>query len=202
MKWILCFIFFSFLESACQEQELHSKPFESYLLTQIEENEAHQKIYLEFLKKQKQKSNQAFCSELFYKETKFFLYGLYCVQTLIEKDLNKSFFYIEQHLYAAADLQKALCILKAGIIQTLWDNHCFLSHIETATHYQKKGYGSCLMGHLEALARNAHCEKIILDSKQEAVQFYEKLGFKQDYDRDSSYDNCIAMVKYLNERKK
>jgi GNAT superfamily N-acetyltransferase len=137
-------------------------------------------------------------SDIFYEETSFFLQNdlKYSVYTRLERATEHSVIYIDQSLYLH-DLATLLCSLKGAIVQTMNDNYCFLAHIETAQPYQKSGCARFLMACLEKIVQERKCTKITTDALYSAVGFYEKLGFVEDDDRDSSYERCFAMVKHL-----
>jgi ribosomal protein S18 acetylase RimI-like enzyme len=44
--------------------------------------------------------------------------------------------------------------------------------------YQRKGIGRALINAMETQAEKSGCEKVILDAREPAVDFYKKLGYK------------------------
>lgn len=67
--------------------------------------------------------------------------------------------------------------------------------------YRKKGLGRILITEAEKWARELGCEKAVLDSRDVAVGFYEKLGYCADRSRivKGWTFNCIHMEKMLAE---
>ena len=65
--------------------------------------------------------------------------------------------------------------------------------------YRKQGLGRLVVTEAEKWARELGCRKAVLDSRDVAVGFYEKLGYTADYSRSVkgwTFD-CIHMEKML-----
>lgn len=65
--------------------------------------------------------------------------------------------------------------------------------------YRKQGLGRLVVTEAEKWARELGCRKAVLDSRDVAVGFYEKLGYTADYSRivkGWTFD-CIHMEKML-----
>lgn len=157
----------------------------------------HQKNHL-FFPTLTLQSNRPLSSGIWCQEAVSFLINecSYTAYTKLEQDPQRSVIYIDQALYLN-DMSTLLCSLKAAIVQTMTDNYCFLAHIETVPSYQKRGCARFLMACLEKLVHERKCSKITTDAVYDAVGFYEKLGFIEDQERDSSYDRCVAMIKKI-----
>lgn len=65
--------------------------------------------------------------------------------------------------------------------------------------YRKQGLGRLVVTEAEKWAKELGCRKAVLDSRDVAVGFYEKLGYTADYSRkvQEGTFNCIHMEKML-----
>ena len=65
--------------------------------------------------------------------------------------------------------------------------------------YRKQGLGRLVVTEAEKWAKELGCRKAVLDSRDVAVGFYEKLGYTADYSRKvlGWTFNCIHMEKML-----
>ena len=65
--------------------------------------------------------------------------------------------------------------------------------------YRKQGLGRLVVTEAEKWAKELGCQKAVLDSRDMAVGFYEKLGYTADYNRKVHgwTFNCIHMEKML-----
>ncbi len=65
--------------------------------------------------------------------------------------------------------------------------------------YRKQGLGRMLVAEAEKWAKELGCRKAVLDSRDVAVGFYEKLGYTADYNRivHGWTFRCIHMEKML-----
>lgn len=65
--------------------------------------------------------------------------------------------------------------------------------------YRKQGLGHLVVTEAEKWAKELGCRKAVLDSRDVAVGFYEKLGYTADYSRkvQGGTFNCIHMEKML-----
>lgn len=65
--------------------------------------------------------------------------------------------------------------------------------------YRKQGLGRLVVAEAEKWAKELGCQKAVLDSRDVAVGFYEKLGYTADYNRKVHgwTFNCIHMEKML-----
>ena len=65
--------------------------------------------------------------------------------------------------------------------------------------YRKQGLGRLVVTEAEKWAKELGCRKAVLDSRDVAVGFYEKLGYTADYSRNvqGGTFNCIHMEKML-----
>ena len=60
------------------------------------------------------------------------------------------------------------------IFKELPENRIFIKHLSISKKYQKKGFGTLLLGYLEAMPQTSSIE---LYSLPKAYSFYEKNGF-------------------------
>jgi predicted GNAT family N-acyltransferase len=58
------------------------------------------------------------------------------------------------------------------------DTEAQLRYMAVAREYEKQGIGRGLVNVMEQYAQDACCEKIVLDAREPAVGFYQKLGYK------------------------
>lgn len=74
-----------------------------------------------------------------------------------------------------------------------------LGRIVVLPEYRKKGLGRLVVTEAEKWARELGCNKAVLDSRDVAVGFYEKLGYTADYSRivHGWTFTCVHMEKSL-----
>lgn len=74
-----------------------------------------------------------------------------------------------------------------------------LGRIVVLPEYRKKGLGRLVVTEAEKWARELGCDKAVLDSRDVAVGFYEKLGYTADHSRivHGWTFTCVHMEKYL-----
>lgn len=74
-----------------------------------------------------------------------------------------------------------------------------LGRIVVLPEYRKQGLGRLVVTEAEKWAKELGCRKAVLDSRDVAVGFYEKLGYTADYNRKVHgwTFNCIHMEKML-----
>jgi len=79
------------------------------------------------------------------------------------------------------------------------DDTAKIERVSVIPAYRKKGVGRMLIEGAEEWIREENYKKIIISSRDEAVGFYEKLGYKADYDRvdGSGFFKCIYTEKIL-----
>lgn len=79
------------------------------------------------------------------------------------------------------------------------DDTAKIERVSVILAYRKKGVGRMLIEGAEEWIREENYKKIIISSRDEAVGFYEKLGYKADYDRvdGSGFFKCIYTEKIL-----
>ena len=59
----------------------------------------------------------------------------------------------------------------------------WINYLAVATHYQKGGFGRCMMEKAEALLREVGCPKVNLqarNSNAEVIEFYRAIGYLED----------------------
>lgn len=76
-----------------------------------------------------------------------------------------------------------------------------IGRVVVLPEYRKKGLGSIVVKEAESWIRELGYKKIILESRDVAVGFYEKLGYVADVDRviNGETFSCIYMEKVLEE---
>lgn len=194
--WRIFVLLSMYLPLHAQELFTNKSYFELYLQSLMYKCPDNQHIYRLFLEKLKNHNQKQLPSAaLFFQDAHVFAHGRYCVKTVINKDLEKSIFYIEQFLYKTNQQDVILCSLKGSIIQNPWDNYCFVAHIETPEQFRQQGYARSLMCSLERLAYHAQCEKVTLDATKKAIGFYQKLGYSYDNTRLDDFDDTVPMSK-------
>ena len=57
---------------------------------------------------------------------------------------------------------------------------CLIKDVVIHKNYRSKGIGRDLINHLINFSKNKKCDKIILNSSESNVIFYEKLGFEKN----------------------
>ena len=79
------------------------------------------------------------------------------------------------------------------------DDNIKIERVCVIPSYRKKGIGRILIEGAEEWIREENFKKIIINSRDEAVGFYEKLGYKADYSKvdGSGIFKCIYTEKVL-----
>lgn len=78
-----------------------------------------------------------------------------------------------------------------------------IARVGVAKSYQGRGYGKALLAYLIKLARDEHCDRIVLEarvSNTTARKMYEAAGFKEIITRKSYYDDgedAVLMIKKI-----
>lgn len=85
---------------------------------------------------------------------------------------------MELECYHAMIIEKDGAAVAVCRLQLLVDNVGQIKSMGVNPDYQKKGFGSIIVKHLELLAKEKSALKIILHSRENAVSFYEKLGYR------------------------
>jgi len=76
-----------------------------------------------------------------------------------------------------------------------FENTLYIEHLFVKENLRGKGYGRSLYDKVEKLARNIGVKYIQLDSEEEAVWFWLKLGFRKL--NVLYYQNKTAMIKEI-----
>lgn len=74
-----------------------------------------------------------------------------------------------------------------------------IGRVVVLPEYRNKGLGSMVIKEAEKWIRELGYKKIVIDSRDVAVKFYEKLGYVADFDRpvhEGTFD-CVYMEKEL-----
>jgi GNAT superfamily N-acetyltransferase len=54
---------------------------------------------------------------------------------------------------------------------------CKVNRVAVEDSHRKKGIGTAMMAHIESTAKGWGCRRVVLNSRENAVKFYEKLGY-------------------------
>lgn len=99
-------------------------------------------------------------------------------------DILRSINEQDGHIFVAiTDSNKIIGCATILIEHKFIHNGSYVGHIEdVATHheYMGRGIGKSIINHAIEYGRKRGCYKIILDSSDESMGFYEKLGFKKN----------------------
>lgn len=79
------------------------------------------------------------------------------------------------HLMAVNESNGVIGIAR---LQFNTNNEAQIRYMAVAKEYERKGIGHELINAMEAHAINSGCEKIVLDAREGAVDFYKKLDYK------------------------
>jgi len=66
------------------------------------------------------------------------------------------------------------------VIDKINRRSCLIEDVVIHKNYRSKGIGRDLINHLINFSKNKKCDKIILNSSESNVIFYEKLGFEKN----------------------
>lgn len=82
------------------------------------------------------------------------------------------------------------------------ESSVMVGRVVVLPEYQKQGLGRLAMEEAEKWIREQGYQKIVLESRDVAVGFYEKLGYKADFNRviEGETFTCVYMEKCLEMR--
>jgi predicted GNAT family N-acyltransferase len=79
------------------------------------------------------------------------------------------------HLMAVNNSNKIIAVAR---LQLNSDNEAQIRYMAVAKQYQVKGIGRELVKEMEQRVQNSSCKNIVLDARESAVGFYQKLGYR------------------------
>ena len=74
-----------------------------------------------------------------------------------------------------------------------------IERVATIPQYRSKGIGSLVITEAEKWLKELGAKKVMINSRIAAVKFYEKLGYKADYNKKSGSGlfECVETIKEL-----
>lgn len=98
-----------------------------------------------------------------------------------EKDFNKKFDNSSSNFGFVVEVNnKVIGYSSLHVIDKINRRSCLIEDVVIHKNYRSKGIGRDLINHLINFSKNKKCDKIILNSSESNVIFYEKLGFEKN----------------------
>ena len=98
-----------------------------------------------------------------------------------EKDFNKNFDNSSSNFGFVVEINnKVIGYASLHVIDKINRRSCLIEDVVIHKNYRSKGIGRDLINHLINFSKNKKCDKIILNSSESNVIFYEKLGFEKN----------------------
>ena len=98
-----------------------------------------------------------------------------------EKDFNKKFDNSSSNFGFVVEVNnKVIGYSSLHVIEKINRRSCLIEDVVIHKNYRSKGIGRDLINHLINFSKNKKCDKIILNSSESNVIFYEKLGFEKN----------------------
>ena len=98
-----------------------------------------------------------------------------------EKDFNKKFDNSSSNFGFVVEINnKVIGYASLHVIDKINRRSCLIEDVVIHKNYRSKGIGRDLINHLINFSKNKKCDKIILNSSESNVIFYEKLGFEKN----------------------
>jgi ribosomal protein S18 acetylase RimI-like enzyme len=98
-----------------------------------------------------------------------------------DKDFNKKFDNFSSNFgFVVETNNKVIGYASIHIIDKINRRSCLIEDVVIDKNYRSKGIGRDLIDHLINYSKNKKCDKIILNSSESNIIFYEKLGFKRN----------------------
>ena len=98
-----------------------------------------------------------------------------------EKDFNKKFDNSSSNFGFLVEINnKVIGYASLHVIDKINRRSCLIEDVVIHKNYRSKGIGRDLINHLINFSKNKKCDKIILNSSESNVIFYEKLGFEKN----------------------
>tara|TARA_A100001011_G_C14288389_1_gene834950 strand:+ start:72 stop:473 length:402 start_codon:yes stop_codon:yes gene_type:complete len=98
-----------------------------------------------------------------------------------EKGFNKKFDNSSSNFGFVVEINnKVIGYASLHVIDKINRRSCLIEDVVIHKNYRSKGIGRDLINHLINFSKNKKCDKIILNSSESNVIFYEKLGFEKN----------------------
>lgn len=98
-----------------------------------------------------------------------------------EKDFNKKFDNSSSNFGFVVEVNnKVIGYSSLHVIDKINRRSCLIEDVVIHKNYRSKGIGRDLINHLINFSKNKKCDKIILNSSESNIIFYEKLGFEKN----------------------
>ena len=98
-----------------------------------------------------------------------------------EKDFNNNFDNSSSNFGFVVEVNnKVIGYASLHVIDKINRRSCLIEDVVIDKDYRSKGIGRDLINHLINFSKNKKCDKIILNSSESNIIFYEKLGFKKN----------------------
>lgn len=98
-----------------------------------------------------------------------------------EKDFNKKFDNSSSNFGFVVEVNnKVIGYSSLHVIEKINRRSCLIEDVVIHKNYRSKGIGRDLINHLINFSKNKKCDKIILNSSESNIIFYEKLGFEKN----------------------
>ena len=98
-----------------------------------------------------------------------------------DNDINLNFINNQSNFgFVAINNETIIGFASIHIIEKLNRRSCLIEDVVVDKSERGKGIGKLLIEHLINFSRSKSCDKIILNSKESNIPFYNKLGFVQN----------------------
>ena len=98
-----------------------------------------------------------------------------------EKDFNKNFDNSSSNFGFVVEVNnKVIGYASLHLIDKINRRSCLIEDVVIDKYYRSKGIGRDLINNIINFSKNKKCDKIILNSSESNIIFYEKLGFKKN----------------------
>ena len=98
-----------------------------------------------------------------------------------EKGFNKKFDNSSSNFGFVVEVNnKVIGYSSLHVIDKINRRSCLIEDVVIHKNYRSKGIGRDLINHLINFSKNKKCDKIILNSSESNIIFYEKLGFEKN----------------------
>ena len=98
-----------------------------------------------------------------------------------DNDINLNFINDQSNFgFVAVNNETIIGFASIHIIEKLNRRSCLIEDVVVDKNERGKGIGKLLIEHLINFSKSKSCDKIILNSKESNISFYNKLGFVQN----------------------
>ena len=98
-----------------------------------------------------------------------------------DNDINLNFINDQSNFgFVAVNNETIIGFASIHIIEKLNRRSCLIEDVVVDKNERGKGIGKLLIEHLFNFSKSKSCDKIILNSKESNIPFYNKLGFVQN----------------------